>query len=213
VYTSGNLQGLAIFAHSIINELAKSAVEVSMDTTFGTNNAATDLFAVLAEMDGTGVPLAYIFVGLLDDSTTGSKKQGGSSGASANSEIKTRRADPGALIHILDQFLRQLKAFDLNPVFFGIDKDSSEIAAVRQVWPEATIQLCYWHVKRAIRTKLKDSKKTSTQNHYMPAEAQTLVTDLEICWGSLPTLDPMAIIGTINALAHHAVSDSRRRVD
>jgi hypothetical protein len=32
-----------------------------MDSTFGTNNAGMDMFAVLAEAEGTGVPLAYYF--------------------------------------------------------------------------------------------------------------------------------------------------------
>ena len=36
--------------------------EVAIDATFGKNNAGMDLYAVLAELDGTGVPLAYLFV-------------------------------------------------------------------------------------------------------------------------------------------------------
>jgi len=44
---------------------------------------------------------------------------------------------------------------------FGTDKDTSEIFAVHQTWPNTIIQLCYWHARRAIRTKLASAKKTN----------------------------------------------------
>jgi hypothetical protein len=134
-----------------------------------------DLFAVLAELDGTGVPLAYLFVETLA------------------SEDGVKHMDAGAVTHLLDQFLRPLKVSGFDPTFFGCDKDRSEIAAIQQVWPNTTIQLCYWHAKRAIQAKLKDSKKTNTQNHYFPAEAQKLISSIEICWGSLPVRRPDGI--------------------
>ena len=142
-----------------------------MDATFGTNNAGMDLFALLAELDGTGVPLAYCFV------ETISAKQ-------------TRHSEPGALTAILDQFLRVLKSGRLDPAFFGVDKDFSEIAAVKQVFPSAKVQLCFWHAKRAIRQKMRNASKTKTQAKYFPAEAQALIPSLEICWGSIPTRRP-----------------------
>ena len=142
-----------------------------MDATFGTNNAGMDLFALLAEFDGTGVPLAYCFVETI-------------------SVEHTRHSEPGALTGILDQFLRVLKAGGLDPAFFGVDKDLSEIAAVKQVFPSAKVQLCFWHAKRAIRQKMRDASKTKTQAKYFPAEAQALIPSLEICWGSIPTRRP-----------------------
>ena len=101
------------------------AKELAMDATFGTNNAGMDLFAVLAELDGTGIPLAYIFVETLP------------------SEDSNRRSDPGATTHILSQFIYYLKDSGFNPIFFGTDKDHSEISAVKAVWPNVSIQLCY----------------------------------------------------------------------
>lgn len=85
---------------------------------------------------------------------------------------------------VLRQLLQPLKVKGFNPTFFGCDKDRSEIAAIRLVWPDASIQLCYWHAKRAIRSKLRDNKKTKSQNQYYPDEAKVLVPTLEICWGS-----------------------------
>jgi MULE transposase domain len=123
IFTSGNVRGLAMFLKKPMRTLASEAKELAMDATFGTNNAGMDLYAVLAEVDGAGIPLAYLFleVQVIDG---------------------TRRADAGAVTHVLDQFLRRTRASGFNPTFFGVDKDTAEISAIRQVWPEANIQLC-----------------------------------------------------------------------
>ncbi len=129
------------------------------------------LSAVLAELDGTGVPLCYLFLGIDTSSLSNS-------------------ATPGATITILKQFLQPLKDAGYNPSFFGCDKDKAEISAIQYVWPNATIQLCFWHAKRAIRKKLKDSGRTNTQKHYSPLQAKLFLPSLEVCWGSNPTNRP-----------------------
>ena len=144
-----------------------------MDATYGTNNMGADLFAVLAEVDGTGVPLAYCFVDVFKENKKGK-----------------RNAEPGTIVDVLIHFLQALKCYHLNPTFFGIDKDSAEIFAVSHVWPGATIQLCYWHARKAITAKLKSSDQTKTQDGYWPSEAQALIPELEICWGSIATRRP-----------------------
>jgi hypothetical protein len=75
----------------------------------------------MAEIDGTGIPLAYCFVDIFE----GNRKGEGN-------------AEPGAVIGILTQFLQPLKDYGLSPAFFGTDKDPAEISAVGQIWPEAT---------------------------------------------------------------------------
>ena len=172
VFTSGNLRGLALFVRESISSLRHEAKELAMDATFGTNNAGMDLFAVLAEVDGTGVVLAYLFVGMTP------------------SDGDKRRTDPGALTSLLEQFLRRIQMAGFDPVFFGTDKDASEIAAVKLVWPETTLQLCFWHALRALRTKLKDSSTHKTQAGYFPGEAAEVIPGLEVCWGSIPTRRP-----------------------
>ena len=172
-YRVDNVRGLAFYISDSITMLGPHAKELAMDATFGTNNAGIDLFAVLAEVDGTGVPLAYCFVEIVENNNKGE-----------------RRAIPGAISGILCQFLQHLRALGLDPTFFGTDKDTSEIFAVRQIWPNTVIQLCYWHARRAIRTKLASSKKTNTQNEYKPSEAQSVIPDLEVCWGSMPIRRP-----------------------
>ena len=172
-YVSSNVRGLDFYDNDSIRVLSSHAKELAMDATYGTNNKGMELFAVLAEFDGTGVPLAYCFVDVFENNRKGE-----------------RNAEPGAIIGILSLFLRPLKDFGLNPTFFGTDKDPAEIFAIGQIWPNTTIQLCCWHAERAVRTRLGTSKEINSQNEYRPLEAQSLVSDLELCWGSLPIRRP-----------------------
>ena len=146
MFNSGNMRGLAIYVHETMSCLRGCASELAMDATFGTNNAGQDLFAVLAEVGGVGIPIAYCFVGCTTPVSS--------------------RADgvPGCLIGVLQQFLEPIRRAGFFPTFFGTDKDSSEIAAIKLVWPDVTMQLCFWHVKRAIKAKLKYSSKTKTKS-------------------------------------------------
>ncbi|KAI0999358.1 hypothetical protein K3495_g8838 [Podosphaera aphanis] len=171
IYKAGNLRGLAFFIRGTIMALASRAEELVIDATFGTNNSGMSLSAVLAGLDGTGVPLCYLFLGIDSSSLSNS-------------------ATPGATITILRQFLQPLKDAGYNPSFFGCDKDKAEISAIQYVWPNATIQLCLCHAKRAIRKKLKDSGRTNTQKHYSLLQAKIFVPSLEVCWGSNPTNQP-----------------------
>ena len=147
--------------------------KLAIDATHGTNNSALNLYAVLAEHDGTGVPLAYLFVGNARDASP------------VDSAI-------GAATNIFEPFLRGLQSVNsqLNPTFFGCDKDFSEINAIRQVYPSVTIQLCYWHAKRAIRQKLQSAVRTKIQASYRPGESHLFFPSLEVCWGSTPAVRP-----------------------
>lgn len=163
----GNVHGLAIYISSTIEALATVTVEMAMDETYGTNSAGMGLFVVLAEVDGCGIPLAYLLV------ETEKNKDG------------KKKADQGAIIQILQEFLAPLKASGFNPMFFGTDKDQSEISAIELTWPHPTkVQLCMWHAKRAIQSAMMNSDKTATQSKYHPNEAQKVLPELEICWGS-----------------------------
>lgn len=172
ILVSGHLRGLAIFVKASVSCLHSQAKELVMDATFGTNNSGMDLFAVLAEVEGIGIPLAYCFVG------------------KAPSVDGSNQSNPGALTFLLEEFLRHLQQAGFSPTFFGVDKDLAEIAAVRSVWPDTTLQLCLWHAMRAIRAKLKDASPSRAQAQYFPEVALDIVPGLEICWGSLPTRRP-----------------------
>ena len=60
--THANIRALALYISASIDELLKATKEMVIDATFGTNSAGMHLFGVLAEFDGTGVPIAYLFV-------------------------------------------------------------------------------------------------------------------------------------------------------
>ena len=65
-----------------------------------------ELYAVLAELDGTGAPMAYLFV-----------EKNNSFGTSS----------PGSMTQVIYQFLRVLDNLGVNPSFVDCGKDKSEI--------------------------------------------------------------------------------------
>ncbi|KAE8257455.1 hypothetical protein A4X13_0g2356 [Tilletia indica] len=158
IWKEGRCCGFANYAVGLIAALRERTVEISLDATYGTNNSGHDLFGVLAELDGTGVPLMYLFM-----------------------DTKDMLGD-GRKIEILTASLAILNGMGIDPTFVGCDKDTAEIAAIKAVWPRAKVQLCYWHVRRALRSKLASGKKTGT-NTYQPFDAAATVPDLEVCWG------------------------------
>ncbi|KAI0993607.1 hypothetical protein K3495_g14577 [Podosphaera aphanis] len=154
-FSVANYRGLAFYINAPISTLALRTKELAIDATYGTNSAGSDLFAVLAEFDGTGVPLAYLFIEKsVENSTPGV---------------------PGKMVQILDQFMRPLLHLGFRPSFFNCDKDRSEIKAIGQVWPMAKVQLCYRHALRAVNTMLKDSNKADSLAKYSPGEAVNLI--------------------------------------
>ncbi|KAE8233193.1 hypothetical protein CF326_g1770 [Tilletia indica] len=158
ISSEGGIRGIALYALGIIAALREQVVEISLDATFGTNSSGHDLFAVLAELNGTGAPLMYF---LLD--------------------TKDMRGD-GRRIEMLAQVLAMLKGMGIKPRFVGCDKESAEINAIGQVWPDAKVQLCYWHVRRALRQRLGSGKATTT-SAYDSVEAAQTVPGLDVCWG------------------------------
>lgn len=93
-------------------------------------------------MDNAGYPLAYCLL----------------STATAISPHKRSTS--------LKAFLHQIKRqYDINPAFTHVDKDFAEISALGAVWPAAKVQICFWHLKRAITDRIsKPSLKTTPYN-------------------------------------------------
>ena len=73
---------------------------------------------------------------------------------------------------------RNLKKF---PIILT-DKDFAEINAAQTVWPEAQIQLCAWHVRRAIKQRLA-SNKQSVYYSYNPKAAHKECSVIDPNWG------------------------------
>ena len=106
-----------------------------------TNNLKFELYVVHAEVDETGFPLAYLFI---------------ENDGNCGNEVRTG---------ILIDFLIQLKIRGLEPDFFITDKDFAQISAARFVWNNIKIQLCLWHIKKAVEARMTSNKKPQQVNY------------------------------------------------
>ena len=61
---------------------------------------------------------------------------------------------------VIIDFLAQLKIRGLEPNFLITDKDFAQISAACFVWKNIKIQLCLWHIKKAVLAKLSSSKNS-----------------------------------------------------
>lgn len=73
--------------------------------------------------------------------------------------------EPGKRIKALEAWANVLREkYGVIPTFVHTDKDMAEIGMVRKVWWEAKIQLCWWHLREAVRKRLKGKLNTSKYN-------------------------------------------------
>ncbi|EXX62072.1 hypothetical protein RirG_165060 [Rhizophagus irregularis DAOM 197198w] len=129
---------------------------IEIDATYGTNNLAWELYAIMGVIDGTGFPLSYLIISV---------------GKNRN------------ITGILTQWMQALKERNLrNFPFILTDKDFSEINAAQTVWPEARLQLCVWHLRRAIKQRL-SSNKIGTYYSYNPKVAHEECSSIDPSWG------------------------------
>jgi hypothetical protein len=126
-----------------------------------TNSAKLELYSVIGEVDNAGFPLAYCFL----------------STATSISAGKRTRA--------LKSFLQSLqKAYDIQPQFAHVDKDFAEISALRQVWPDATVTICWWHLRDALRKRT--SSNLLSTSKYNPVDACTEFSFIDKTFGPPP---------------------------
>jgi hypothetical protein len=59
---------------------------------------------------------------------------------------------------IIQKFLTKLRDIGIQPEFLLSDKDFAQINAARFTWKDIKIQLCKWHIKRAILARLSSKK-------------------------------------------------------
>ncbi|KAG8942368.1 hypothetical protein FRC03_003274 [Tulasnella sp. 419] len=122
---------LAFSVPAILEQWKGRMREVLIDSCWGTNRAGCELFTLLGEAYGSGLPLGYIFI-----KSTGEGEENAKRG-------------------ILEQFLKYFRdEWKLEVKFTLSDKDKSEIGACCCVFPEGKHQLCFWHCLRAIKTRL-----------------------------------------------------------
>lgn len=93
-----------------------------------TNRLDFELFVILLEYEHEAYPLAYLYL--------------------------QQHGEDGARKSAIEKFLRAIRERNVNPVTFSTDKDEGQIAAIRRVFPQCTVLLCYWHILQAAERKM-----------------------------------------------------------
>jgi hypothetical protein len=143
--------------------------EIVIDSTFKTNQEKFELFVVLINHGGYGVPLAYLYV----DTFTAPEDR-----------LQDPRNRINSRVKVLREFFLSLRSEGVLPTFVLVDKDAGQIAAIQEAWSWTTnIQLCLWHVERAIDRKLKEKKyKLSRYTAQRAKEANEQFDFIDASW-------------------------------
>ncbi|KAJ6458878.1 hypothetical protein C8R47DRAFT_1244886 [Mycena vitilis] len=125
------ITALAFALPSLIRKWGGTIREVAIDSTFNTNKAGFECYALLGEVYGSGLPLGFVF-------------------------LKSKNPEPGKK----EQYIRCLikhftKVWELKMIQFGSDKEIIEInAALAELPDEIKYQLCFWHSIRIVKGRL-----------------------------------------------------------
>jgi hypothetical protein len=149
-----NEHGFA-FSTKFLDVLPDSVLhELMVDATYNTNKQKYELYGAMAIVDGTGFPLSYLF-------------------------LATGRNRP--VTRTITEWFGALKTKRLGNIqTVYTDKDLAQINAARATWSNVNIQLCLWHVKRAVEQKL--SSRASQQSRYNPQDAHRLCSVIDETW-------------------------------
>ncbi|KIJ25136.1 hypothetical protein M422DRAFT_273913 [Sphaerobolus stellatus SS14] len=133
------ITALAWGLKKVVKNLKDQIVEIALDATYNTNVKDLELYSCMREYDNAGFPLAYCLLTTASSITPGKRKI------------------------TLTSFLRALKdCYAINPHFVHTDKDIAEIKSANVIWTSSKHQLCWWHTKKAVNTRLKKSKHSTT---------------------------------------------------
>lgn len=149
-----NEHGFA-FATKFLDALPDSAMsELMVDATYNTNRQKYELYGALAIVDGTGFPVSYLLL------------------ASGKNRPVSRT--------ITEWFgrLKEKRFSRIQTIY--TDKDFAQIHAAKETWPHINVQLCLWHVKRAIEQKL--SSQAGQRSNYNPQDAHDLCSVVDKSW-------------------------------
>jgi hypothetical protein len=161
------------FTTPFMNNISKDNInELIIDSTFKTNQEKFELFALIINCGGFGMPLAYLYL----DTFTASEDLLQNPINNINNRVMA-----------LAVFFQSMRAEQILPSFILLDKDMGQIAAVQEAWSWTTnIQLCLWHVERAIDRKINEKNHKSSQYSIQRArEANEQFTFIDPNW--IPT--------------------------
>ncbi|KIY68664.1 hypothetical protein CYLTODRAFT_252877 [Cylindrobasidium torrendii FP15055 ss-10] len=150
-----NASAIAFGFKEVLTGLGETVEEVLMDSTWKTNALGYELYSIVAEMNGQAVPLAFMFVTLLESAQEGTK---------------------GALLR---QFIQAITHHCPNIMFTLSDKDILEIDGFRIEIPNAKHQLCYWHGIKYIEKRLGENRPPAA---YDPRIAHAVFDFVDPTW-------------------------------
>jgi hypothetical protein len=108
------------------------------DDVDNTNSKHLELYSIMGEYDNAGFPLTYCLLSTATAIDLGKRKKA---------------------LAAWSKCLRD--KYSIHPIFVHTDKDMGKIGSSQEVW-EAKINLCWWHLRRAVRTRLAKAKLSST---------------------------------------------------
>ncbi|CAG8759367.1 299_t:CDS:2, partial [Gigaspora rosea] len=145
------------FLTSFFNKLPHIAFETIMvDATYNTNQLKYELYAVMAIIDGTGFPILYCFI-----------------------ESGKGRDIRAAIITSWFKFLYENGLKEVKTILS--DKDFAQISSGMTIWKNVEIQLCKWHLRRAIEQKL-SSKFSNISSNYNAITAHQQCSKINPTW-------------------------------
>ncbi|KAJ7931949.1 hypothetical protein B0H13DRAFT_1545554, partial [Mycena leptocephala] len=143
--------------------LKGKVVEIGVDATYNTNSKHLELYSIMGEQDGAGFPLSYLLL-------------------STASSI-----DQGKRTQALTAWAKCVRdAYGIIAQFAHVDKDMAEIGMLKGVW-SAKISLCWWHLRRAVRTRLANKKLSTTP--YNPDRAHAEFSFIAVAFVPLGQAD------------------------
>jgi len=134
---------MQLVSYALIIHVSVSTYEID-----NTNSKHLELYSIMGEYDNAGFPSTYCLLSTATTIATGKKKKA---------------------IAAWSQCLHD--KYGVNPVFIHSDKDMGEIGAAHNMW-EAKINLCWWHLRHAIRTRLAKAKLATSPYNVNRAMAE-----------------------------------------
>ena len=133
--------------------------DIFIDATYKTNKQKYDLYCLLADVAGIGVPISYLLI----RPATVQPLQGQAALLTVYSSTGGEQSESVPFTDICElsqnsywirRWFEAVAQRQLRPTWVHTDKDFGEIHAALQVWPHIKISLCLWHAIKAIKTWL-----------------------------------------------------------
>ncbi|KAF7965234.1 hypothetical protein HWV62_44909 [Athelia sp. TMB] len=140
-----SVSALAFSLPGLLRQFGGRVRELALDSAWNTDGSRYEVYALLGEVYGSGIPLGYVL-------------------------IRLDNAAPGAKERCICALLRYVrKEWNVCAIATLTDKDWGEINTFLAEYPEAKHQLCFWHCLRAIKKHLSILRRAPA--HYNVAEA------------------------------------------